>query len=81
MGCRGFVTATPKRKDNTDVPAKEHGPDITWELRTGHDQVDVVEPTFASNFNKDVLGKRVGPFTLCATVKGVTGCLNGDVIP
>ncbi|HEX9355725.1 MAG TPA: hypothetical protein VF933_18135, partial [Streptosporangiaceae bacterium] len=29
-GCRGYVTATPKRKDNTDVPAKEHGPDIDW---------------------------------------------------
>jgi hypothetical protein len=81
LGCRGFVTATPKRKDNTDVPAKEHGPDISWELKYGDNIVDLQAPTFASDFNKDLVGKRVGPFSLCATVKGVTGCLNGDVIP
>jgi hypothetical protein len=41
----------------------------------------VQDPTFASDFNKDLVGKRVGGFSLCATVKGVTGCLNGSVIP
>ena len=81
VGCRGFVTATPKRKDNSDVPAKEHGSEIRWELREGENQVDVLDPTFESNFNKDLVGKRVGPFILCATVKGVTGCLSGNVIP
>jgi hypothetical protein len=81
VGCRGFVTATPKRRDNSDVPAREHGPDIHWELRSGGEFVDVQDPTFASNFNKDLVGKRVGGFSLCATVKGVTGCLNGSVIP
>src|ERR1700730_12137875 len=27
-GCTGYLTATPKKKDNSDVPQKEHGPDI-----------------------------------------------------
>lgn len=79
-GCRGFVTATPKRKDNTDVPAEEHGPDIDWFMLYGEEFVDVQEPTFKSDFNKDVVGEKVGGFGLCATVKGVTGCLAGQVV-
>jgi hypothetical protein len=79
-GCRGFVTATPKRKDNTDVPAKEHGPDIDWFMLYGDEFVDVQDPTFESDFNKDVVGEKVGGFGLCATVKGVTGCLAGQVV-
>ena len=43
--------------------------------------MDVQRPTFASDFNKDLVGLRPGPFSLCATVKGVTGCLGGEVIP
>jgi len=38
-------------------------------------------PTFPSDFNKDVRGLNVGEFSLCATVKGVEGCLHGFVIP
>ena len=79
-GCRGFVTATPKRKDNTDVPAKEHGPDIDWFMLYGDEFVRVEAPTFESDFNKDLIGERVGGFGLCATVKGVTGCLAGQVV-
>ena len=79
-GCRGFVTATPKRADNTDVPAKEHGPDIEWFMLYGSEFVDVQAPTFESDFNKDVVGEQVGGFGLCATVKGVTGCLSGQVV-
>jgi hypothetical protein len=79
-GCRGFVTATPKRADNTDVPAKEHGPDIEWFMLYGSEFVDVQDPTFESDFNKDVVGVKVGGFGLCATVKGVTGCLAGGVV-
>jgi hypothetical protein len=79
-GCRGFVTATPKRKDNTDVPAAEHGPNITWSMLYGDQFVRVEDPTFDSDFNKDVIGLQVGGFGLCATVKGVTGCLNGTVV-
>jgi len=79
-GCRGYVTATPKRKDGSDVPAKEHGPDIDWSMLYGSEFVDVQEPTFESDFNKDVVGLKVGGFGLCATVKGVTGCLAGQVV-
>jgi hypothetical protein len=79
-GCRGFVTATPKRRDNTDVPAAEHGPDIAWSVLYGDQFIRVEDPTFESDFNKDVIGEKVGGFGLCATVKGVTGCLAGQVV-
>jgi hypothetical protein len=79
-GCRGYVTATPKRKDGSDVPAKEHGPDIDWYMLYGSEFVDVQAPTFESDFNKDLVGEKVGGFGLCATVKGVTGCLAGQVV-
>jgi hypothetical protein len=79
-GCRGFVTATPKRQDGTDVPAKEHGPDIDWFMLYGDEFVRVDPPTFESDFNKDLVGLEVGGFGLCATVKGVTGCLAGQVV-
>jgi hypothetical protein len=79
-GCRGFVTATPKKKDNTDVPAAEHGPDIDWFVLYGDQFIRVEDPTFESDFNKDVIGLQVGGFGLCATVKGVTGCLAGQVV-
>jgi hypothetical protein len=79
-GCRGFVTATPKRADNTDVPPSEHGPDIEWFMLYGSEFVDVQDPTFESDFNKDLVGVKVGGFGLCATVKGVTGCLAGQVV-
>jgi hypothetical protein len=79
-GCRGYVTATPKRRDGTDVPAAEHGPDIDWSMLYGDQFVRVDPPTFESDFNKDLVGLQVGGFGLCATVKGVTGCLAGQVV-
>jgi hypothetical protein len=78
-GCTGYLTATPKKKDNSDVPQKEHGPDIAWKLRAGEGIVQVLPPTFPNDFNKDLLGLKQGEFSLCATVKGVEGCLNGTV--
>jgi hypothetical protein len=81
VGCTGYVTATPKDKNNIDVPSRIHGPDIDWDLMWGSGTVDVRNPTFPSDFNKDVVGLRVGEFSLCATVKGVEGCLHGFVIP
>jgi hypothetical protein len=79
-GCRGFVTATPKDAKGDDVPAHIHGPNIEWALTSGGNSVDVQAPTFASDFNKDVVGVRPGSFVLCATVKAVTGCLSADVV-
>jgi hypothetical protein len=81
VGCTGYVTATPKDKNNVDVPLRIHGPDISWNLMWGRGTVDVRKPTFQSDFNKDVVGLHVGEFSLCATVKGVEGCLHGFVTP
>ena len=75
------MTATPKKANGDDVPAKDHGPDIEWSLENGGSSVSVENPTFASDFNKDLVGLRPGSFLLCATVKAVTGCLGGEVIP
>src|SRR5713101_707356 len=78
-GCTGYLTATPKKKDNSDVPQNEHGSVISWRLRAGEGIVQVLPPTFPNDFNKDLLGLKQGEFSLCATVKGVEGCLNGTV--
>jgi hypothetical protein len=80
-GCKGYVTATPKNQDNSDVPARIHGPDIEWFVLDGEDKIDVRPPTFESDFNKDVVAVRPGSFALCATVKGTTGCLIATVTP
>jgi hypothetical protein len=83
LGCDGFVTATPKQRNGTDVPSWIHGSEIEWELREGGDVVRV-EPDsrFSNPFNKILrtTGK-VDGFVLCATVLGKTGCLNGRTIP
>ena len=80
-GCRGYVTASPKKLNGDDVPAAIHGPDIEWFVLYGDDIIDVQAPTFASNFNKDIVAVRNGAFGLCATVREVTGCLIGTVVP
>ena len=76
--CIGFVTATPKNKDNKDVPESVHGPAIDWVLSEGADHVRVDDDK--QDFNKNVTGLSKGHFTLCATVKAVEGCLHGEVI-
>ena len=81
VGCRGYVTATPKQVNGDDVPASNHGPNIEWFILEGADKISVQAPTFASDFNKDVVAVRTGTFGLCATVRGVTGCLMGTVVP
>jgi hypothetical protein len=76
--CIGFVTATPKNKDNKDVPESVHGPAIDWVLRSGAEHVRVDDDK--QDFNKNVTGLSKGHFSLCATVKGVEGCLHGEVV-
>ncbi len=58
-----------------------HGPDIEWFVLTGANIIDVQAPTFASDFNKDIVAVQTGAFGLCATVRDVTGCLMGTVVP
>jgi len=78
MGCNGDVTATPKDKDGHDVDARIHGPRIDWTLTQ---ELPVVhEDDFPGvAFNKTLTARGLGHFQLCAIVKGVRGCLNGEV--
>ncbi len=77
--CTGYLTATPKTAAGLNVPAFLHGPDITWELRSGEGKV-APRPVEVP-FNYALVARNVGNFSFCATVKGVTGCLDGRVIP
>jgi hypothetical protein len=79
-GCSGYVTATPKKADDTDVHKQIHGPDILWELEQTGNQVDV-EDYPAVAFNKVLRGRDAGTFRLCATVQSHRGCLEGEVTP
>jgi hypothetical protein len=78
MGCYGYVTASPKDKNGDDIDARIHGSVIDWTL-------DQYEPVVTMDdfpnvaFNKIIQARRPGEFTVCATVKGVRGCLEGEV--
>jgi hypothetical protein len=78
VDCTGFVTATPKNRENKDVPAAVHGPNVSWVLKEGAEHIRLYDDDQA--FNKTLIGVSKGHFTLCATVKGVEGCLHGEVI-
>jgi len=78
-GCVGYVTATPKKADGSDVKPKDHGPNIYWMLRAGEDMVKVIDDP-DQPFNKQLLGVAPGGFALCAVVRGVEGCLYGNVV-
>jgi hypothetical protein len=80
MGCIAQVTATPKQIDGTDVPPRFHGPDIQWELYQDGLIVDIYDDP-AQPFNQTVEAFSPGPFRLCATVQGIEGCLDAEVVP
>lgn len=78
MGCNGNVTATPKDKDGHDIDARIHGDRIDWTLTQEHNVVRMDDfPNVP--FNKTLTARSPGHFQLCAVVKGVRGCLNGEV--
>jgi hypothetical protein len=79
--CSGIVTATPKDANGVNTPSSVHGNDITWNLRSGADVVSVYPPLDGNIFNYIIQAKTVGSFSLCATIKGYEGCLNGRVVP
>jgi hypothetical protein len=83
VGCDGYVTATPRTRDEQRVPSWIHGWEIEWDLREGDDVIRVdADWRFNNPFNKVVRPTGVvGPFVLCATVLGKEGCLNGQTIP
>jgi hypothetical protein len=81
VGCTGWVTATPKTVDHRDVPPEVHGPEIRWELSSGETERDIhIDDQPQQPFNKVVTALAEGHFGLCATVKGVRGCLEVDII-
>jgi hypothetical protein len=78
MGCYGYVTASPKKANGDDVDARIHGDRIDWMLDQEETIVQMDEfPNVP--FNKTLTARHPGHFTLCATVKGVTGCMEGEV--
>jgi hypothetical protein len=80
LGCVGAVTATPKDKNGKDVDSRVHGDQITWLLREGKGIVDT-HHVDGQPFNWDLEPIKVGAFQWCATLQGIEGCLNGEVIP
>jgi hypothetical protein len=80
VGCFGFVTATPKNKNNEDVDSRIHGQKIDWVLKQ-EGEIVRMDDASESTFNKNLYGLNKGHFTLCAVVREVEGCLHGEVIP
>jgi len=80
IGCRGFVTATPKQRNNADVPAHIVGSDISWRLDQSGDPV-IVHDDPHNAFNKTVVALNAGRYSLCATSHGVEGCQHAEVVP
>jgi hypothetical protein len=79
LGCRGFVTATPKQRNNEDVPRHIVGGDIAWRLEeTG--EVVTVHDDASNAFNKMLVGRNAGRYSLCATSHGVEGCQHAEVV-
>ena len=80
MGCEGYVTATPKDKDGVDVDSRIHGDEVVWKLEVGRGIVDTHHRD-GQPFNWTLVPLRLGTFQWCATIQGIQGCLNGEVIP
>jgi hypothetical protein len=80
VDCTGYVTATPKKADDSDVDPRVHGQEIEWQLVPLGGRV-VLANYSDIPFNKVVKGYSPGDVRLCATVQGHQGCLNIKVIP
>jgi len=80
IGCTGFITASPKTKDNLDVNERLIGSRIDWTLEQEGEHVRISDfPDQA--FNKIAFPLNPGHYTLCAEVKAVKGCQHGEVEP
>ena len=80
VGCTGFVTASPKNKNGDDVDSRIHGTQIQWRVEQDGNRVRV-DDVNNTPFNKNLVALEPGPFGLCAMVRGVEGCLHGEVVP
>jgi hypothetical protein len=81
IGCRGFLTATPKQSNNLDVPRHIVGTDIVWSLEQGRDKIIVHDYPDGNPFNKILVPQNVGHYQICATSNGVLGCQDAEVLP
>jgi hypothetical protein len=80
LGCTGYVTATPKRADDTDVDRRVHGDEIEWQVVPLGGRI-VLSNYSDVPFNKVVKAYSWGDVRLCATVAGHQGCMNIKVVP
>ena len=78
MGCYGYVTASPKDENGDDIDARIHGDHIDWTL-SQNETVVTMDDFPGVPFNKTITARHPGEFTVCATVKGVRGCLEAEV--
>ncbi len=74
-------TVAQRLKSPTAIPYTNHSLDIQWSWRDGEGTVATGVQDTAQPFNYLVYGVNVGTFSVCATVSGIKGCLNGQVIP
>ncbi len=82
VGCRGTITATPRDSLGNKLPPELHGADISWFVRQGEGTIIGAGPSADGvPFNLLLDGRQAGEFSVCAVVAGVTGCLNGHVLP
>jgi hypothetical protein len=79
LGCRGFVTATPKQRNNEDVPHHIIGRDVAWRLEQAGEVV-IVHDDASNPFNKMLVGQNPGRYSLCATSHGIEGCQHAEVV-
>jgi hypothetical protein len=80
MGCRGFLTATPKQRNNLDVPVHIVANDITWWVEKGADKIEVHEYPDHNDFNKILVPRNLGAYQICASSHGVVGCQDAEVL-
>lgn len=80
LGCRGFLTATPKQRNNLDVPVHIVANDITWWMEKGADKIEVHDYPDHNDFNKILVPRNVGAYQICASSHGVVGCQDAEVL-
>src|SRR5438477_2883145 len=80
IGCTGYITASPKTKDNIDVNERLVGTRIDWTLDQEGEKVRINDCP-DQPFNKIAVGVNPGHYILCAEVKAVKGCQYGEVEP
>lgn len=81
LGCVGTITATPLDAQGNKLLLEVHGSEVSWFFREGEGTVVAPSPIEDEPFNMRLYPRELGGFSICATVKGVTGCLNGEVVP